>query len=327
MGAARASTTAAREQLQQNTGEMHSGLVEQMAEHTLHESAAEIEHDTMRRTLEARENDLFAALAEQREREVELVEQRERAEEEMATKAKAAKDMIKRRDEIAQALKASQSELDQLRTDDQQFEATLQEQAKDLGNRLQNSTLARRAAELELEQRERALHNLQTETDGARDTLTQEKQHLFTLRVDTKEQMLSEVLEETMKAQEAFMNKEQVDRALKSMRAELATTQATTESLRREMLQYVSIHCRVALKCGDAQLFANHSMPPADATVFCAGPTSSPDRYRREMRDELREATVAAEAMQRLTQIATAEDDAKAAELQTVRPLSTSGRY
>lgn len=42
-----------------------------------------------------------------------------------------------------------------------------------------------------------------------------------------------------MKAQEAFMNKEQVDRALKSMRSELETTQETTETLRQEMLQCV----------------------------------------------------------------------------------------
>jgi chromosome segregation ATPase len=290
-----------------------------MAEHTIHETAAGIEHDTMRRTLETREKQLFAALAEQREREVELVEQRELAEEEIARKVKAAKDMISRRDEIAQALVASQAELDQLRADDQEFEATLQERVKDLGNKLQDSTLARRTAELELEQRERALHNLQTETDGARDTLAQEKQQLFTLRVDTKEQMLSEVLEETMKAQEAFMNKEQVDRALKSMRAELATTQAATESRRREMYQYVAIHGRVALKVLDAKLFSTMQKR------LLKLPSSAPVRflhlirYRREMRDDLREATVAAEAMQGLTQIVAAENDAKAAELQTVR--------
>ena len=239
MSAARTSAAAARDRLQRKTGEMHSGLVEQMAEHTMHETAAGIKHDTMRRTLEAREKDLFNALGEQKAREVELVEQRERAEEEIIARVKAAKDMLSRRDDVAQALQASQVELDQLRTSDQQFEAKLQEKMKHLGERLQGSTLARRAAELELEQRERGLQNVQTKTDGARDTLAQEKQQLLKLKVDTKEQMLGQVLEETMKAQEAFMNKEQVDRALRSMRAELATTQAATETQRRDMLQYV----------------------------------------------------------------------------------------
>ena len=248
VSAARASAAAARDRLQQNTGEMHFGLMEHMAEHTVHETAAGIQHETMRRTLESREKDLFEALREQREREVELVEQREWAEEEMITSVTAARDIISRRDEVAQALNDSQSELDQLRADDQQFEAKLQKRLKHLGDRLHESTTGRRAAELELEQRERALQTLQTKIHGARETLTQEKQLLFALRVDTKEQMLSEVLEETMKAQKAFMNKEQVDRALKSMRAELATTQATTEALRTEMLQCVcSIHYRIAL--------------------------------------------------------------------------------
>lgn len=140
---------------------------------------------------------------------------------------------------------------------------------KHLGDRLHESTSVRRAAELELEQRERALQNLQTKIHGARATLTQEKQHLFTLRVDTKEQMLSEVLEETMKAQKAFMNKEQVDRALKSMRAELATTQATTEALRREMLQYVSIHHRIALNALTRQLVGT-SQSTLLTQPFCA---------------------------------------------------------
>jgi hypothetical protein len=53
-----------------------------------------------------------------------------------------------------------------------------------------------------------------------------------------------------MKAQEAFMNKEQVDRALKSMRAELETTQETTETLRQEMLQCVCLPTAPALSDG-----------------------------------------------------------------------------
>lgn len=269
VSAARASAAAARDRLQQNTGEMQFGLMEQMAEHTVHETAAGIQHETMRRTLEAREKDLFAALREQREREVELAEQRERAEEEIITSATAARDIISRRDEVAQSLNDSQSDLDQLRAEDQQFEATLQKRLKHLGDRLHESTSVRRAAELELEQRERALQNLETKIHGARATLTQEKQHLFTLRVDTKEQMLSEVLEETMKAQKAFMNKEQVDRALKSMRAELATTQATTEALRREMLQYVSIHHRIALNALTGQLVGT-SQSTLLTQPFCA---------------------------------------------------------
>lgn len=237
MSAAQASAAATREQLQQNTGEMHSGLVEQLAEHTMRETAAGIKHDTMRRTLAAKQRELFTALGEQKEREVELIEEREKAAEEIVAKVQAAKDMLIRRDEAAQALAASQSELDRSMAGDQESGAISQERLKRLEDRLNESVATRRAAELELEQRERALENLQTKTDGARDKLAQEKHQLFRLKVDTKEEMLGQVLEETMKAQEAFMNKEQVDRALKSMRAELASTQASTETLRREMLQ------------------------------------------------------------------------------------------
>jgi chromosome segregation ATPase len=227
---------------------MQSGFVEQLAEHTMQETAAGIKYDTMRRTLEAREQELLTALGEQKAREVELVEQRERAEEEIVTRAESAKQMKSRRDEAASTLQAAESELDQYVGEDKQSDATVQERLKQLGDRLHESSLARRAAEAELEQRERALQNLQTKTEGARDSLTQEKQQLFRLKVDTKEEMLSQVLEETMKAQEAFLNKEQVDRALNSMRAELTDTQATTESLRREMLKCVSAQCTTSIQ-------------------------------------------------------------------------------
>ena len=68
-------------------------------------------------------------------------------------------------------------------------------------------------------------------------------------------------------------------------------------------------------------MLAKYPQPSSDTIFLCAAPIAATGRYRREMRDELREATVAAEAMQRLTQLATVEDAAKAAELETVRAM------
>ena len=275
LAAARASAAAASGEMERSSGEIKSGLAEQLAEHTMSTTAAEIKHDTMQRTLDSKQQELLAATEAQQAREAELLEHRLRAEGEIAEADEAAQQMKLRCDKASSELGAVRAELQRVESEEHSVDSQRQAELKQLEDQLHDRSLARRAAEQQVEQRKRALHSVETNMDSARESLAAEKQSLFKLKEEVKEEMLAQVLQETLKAQEAFMNHEHVERALASMRAELEATQQTTESLRQEMLQ-----------------------------------------HRHDMREQLRDATVATEAMQRLTQIAADSNSAAGAELE-----------
>lgn len=197
VAAAQASAADARDQMEHSAGQIQSGLVEQLAEHTMKGTAVEIEYETMQRTLEAKERDLMAALSEQKDLEIELVEQRERAEDEIIAVATRAKQTKARRDDAGEALRVAQAELESISVDGQQSEEELRERSHRLSERLHESSLARRSAELQLSQRERTLQSLQAKVVSARESLADEKQQLFRLKGDTKEEMLGQVCSRT----------------------------------------------------------------------------------------------------------------------------------
>ena len=217
--------------------EIKSGFVETITDQAIKLKASEIKLDAYRRTIDDRQEELQAARAALAAAGQEVLAQRHMFEDEIAHQMTIMHDADIKSEQLALSIKQMDQKMEAAASAVETTENQLDDQVRVVTGKIHYSTTSKQKAELHFEQQNRALQSREAKLDALRAQLEQMKVQKFTIRDEVREQMSGKVLEESMRAQEAHMNHQGLERTLQSLRTELQQTQDEIETTKTQVHQ------------------------------------------------------------------------------------------